>query len=373
MKSEKVAVVVGTRPEIIKMFPVVRALRDHSIDFFIVHTGQHYSYELSKIFFEELNLPKPKYNLGIGSGSHAEETGRIMISIEDVLEKENPDILLVEGDTNSILAAALAAVKLHIPVGHVEAGLRSFDRSMPEEINRVITDHISTLLFAPTKLSMENLLREGIPYYKIHVTGNTIVDAVQYCLAKVRKAEKEVLEKLSIKKKKYVLVTVHRQENVDDPNRFKAIIEGLNLIKEKFGYEIIYPIHPRSRKRAAEFNIDLGKITVIDPLGYIDFLALEKNALAIITDSGGVQEEACTLGVPCITVRDNTERPETILVGANVLAGADSKSISDKFESLVINDRVRKWSNPLGDGKAGERIVKIVREYLEACTWQKFL
>ena len=369
----KVAVVVGTRPEIIKMFPVVRALKEYGMDFFIIHTGQHYSYELSKIFFEELNLPMPKYNLGVGSGSHSEETGRIIISIEKVLREEKPDILLVEGDTNSILGAALAAVKLHIPVGHVEAGLRSFDRSMPEEINRTITDHVSTLLFAPTEISMKNLLREGIPHYKVYVTGNTIVDAVHYCLTKVRKVEKDVLEKLGIEKRNYVLVTVHRQENVDDPGRFKAIIEGLNLIKERFGYEIIYPIHPRSRKRAAEFNIDLGKITVIDPLGYIDFLALEKNAFVIITDSGGVQEEACILRVPCITVRDNTERPETILVGANVLAGADSKSISDKFESLIINDSAHKWSNPLGDGKAGEHIVKIVEEYLEACTWRKFL
>ncbi len=370
----KVAVVVGTRPEIIKMFPVVRALKEYGMDFFIIHTGQHYSYELSKIFFEELNLPMPKYNLGVGSGSHSEETGKIMISIENVLREEKPDILLVEGDTNSILGAALAAVKLHIPIGHVEAGLRSFDRLMPEEINRILADHISTLLFAPTELAMKNLLKEGIPYYKIYVTGNTIVDSVKYCLSKVREIEEDTLTRIGIEKGEYVLATVHRQENVDDPDRFKEIVKGLNLIKEKFGYEVVYPIHPRSRKRASEFNIDLGAINVIDPVGYIEFLSLEKNAIAIITDSGGVQEEACTLSVPCITVRDNTERPETILVGANTLAGACARSILDKFETMVIkNCRRGKWINPLGDGKAGRRIVEIVKEYLGARTWRKYL
>lgn len=352
----KTAIVLGTRPEIIKMSPVIRVLEERDVDFFIVHTGQHYSYNLDKVFFEQLRLPTPKYNLKVGSGTHGEQTGGMLIGVEKVLMDEKPDIVLVQGDTNSTLAGALASVKLHIPVGHVEAGLRSFDMGMPEEVNRVLTDHMASLLFAPTFKARENLLREGVPDDVVFVTGNTVVDAVHHSLNLAD--TNGILDKLGVDSGEYFLVTVHRQENVDDVNRFQDILEGLRLIHKHYGLPMIYPTHPRAAKRIREFKLNTEGLTLIDPVDYLSFLKLEKEAKVILTDSGGVQEEACILRVPCVTLRDNTERPETLEVGANVLAGTSPKSILEK--AGVMLERPKNWANPFGDGRAGERIVEIL-------------
>ncbi len=353
----KIAIALGTRPEIIKMSPVIRELEKRRQEYFILHTGQHYSYNLDKVFFEQLQLPEPRYNLEVGSGSHAEQTGRILIGAESVLRAECPDVVLVEGDTNSVLASALAATKLHIKVGHVEAGLRSYDRNMPEEINRILTDHCSDYLFAPTDKAKAILLKEGISENKIFVTGNTIVDAV-YQNLEIAKSQQDSLRKLNVAPREYFLVTLHRQENVDSPSRFAAILEGLDRVAAGFHLPVIYPIHPHSLKRMKEFGLSPKNITMVEPVSFLDFLQLERKARLILTDSGGVQEEACVLGVPCVTLRDNTERPETLEVGSNILAGASPDRI---FEcTAFMLHRENKWINPFGDGKAGQRIVTIL-------------
>jgi UDP-N-acetylglucosamine 2-epimerase (non-hydrolysing) len=350
----KIAIALGTRPEIIKMSPVIRELQKRQENYFILHTGQHYSYNLDRVFFEQLKLPQPKYNLEVGSGSHAQQTGKILVGVENVLQDENPDIVLVEGDTNSVFASALAATKLHIKVGHVEAGLRSYDRNMPEEINRILTDHCSDYLFAPTPKARQILLGEGISKEKIFVTGNTIVDAV-YQNLEIATEQGNTLSSLNLATRKYFLVTLHRQENVDNPARFASILEGLDKVATEFHLPIVYPVHPHSQKRMNEFGLNPKNITLIEPTSFLDFLQLESNARLILTDSGGVQEEACILGVPCVTLRDNTERPETLDVGSNILAGALPNKIF-RCTSLMLN-KENKWSNPFGDGKAGQRIV----------------
>jgi UDP-N-acetylglucosamine 2-epimerase (non-hydrolysing) len=350
----KIAIALGTRPEIIKMSPVIRELEKRQENYFILHTGQHYSYNLDRVFFEQLKLPQPKYNLEVGSGSHAQQTGKILIGVENVLQDESPDIVLVEGDTNSVFASALAATKLHIKVGHVEAGLRSYDRNMPEEINRILTDHCSDYLFAPTKKAKTTLLGEGILENKIFVTGNTIVDAV-YQNLEIAREQGNTLSSLNLAQRQYLLVTLHRQENVDNQARFASILEGLNRVAAEFHLPVIYPVHPHSLKRMNEFGLNPKNITLIEPISFLDFLHLESNARLILTDSGGVQEEACILGIPCVTLRDNTERPETLEVGSNILAGA----LPDKIFrcTTLMLDKKNKWSNPFGDGKAGQRIV----------------
>jgi UDP-N-acetylglucosamine 2-epimerase (non-hydrolysing) len=351
----KVAVILGTRPEIIKMSPVIRELERRGIDHFVLHTGQHYSHNMDGVFFEVLGLNPPKYNLGVGSGTHGEETGRMLVGIERILAEERPGCVLVEGDTNTVLAGALAAAKMHIKVGHVEAGLRSGDMSMPEEVNRIVADHVSDYLFAPTQVSAQNLLREGISAQKIVVTGNTIVDAVQQSLSLVEGRGAKSIAGLD----RYLLVTIHRQENADNPARLRKIIEGLNLVSEELGLEVVYPAHPRARKRLKDFGISLGEmIRAIDPVDYLSFLILERGADLILTDSGGVQEEACILGVPCVTLRDNTERPETLEVGANILAGAEPSRILKCAREML--PRRGGWENPYGDGRSAERIVGLL-------------
>jgi UDP-N-acetylglucosamine 2-epimerase (non-hydrolysing) len=347
-----IAIILGTRPEIIKMSPIIRAL-DKPSNYFILHTGQHYSFNMDRAFFEQLELPLPKYNLNVGSGTHAEETGKMLMGIEKILAEEKPDLVLVEGDTNTVLAGALAAVKMGIRVGHVEAGLRSYDRSMPEEINRVLTDHLSDLLFAPTGGAKENLSKEGLDQNKIHVTGNTIVDAVYQNL--------KLAEHLGLgfELGGYLLLTLHRQENVDNPQKLRRIMKGLEAVSQHFEKPIIYPIHPRTKKRLREFKIKvpLG-IKIIEPLDYLSFLKLESGASLILTDSGGVQEEACILKVPCVTLRDNTERPETLEVGANSIAGIEPDLILKKAFQMLKSRR--EWENPFGDGHASERILNII-------------
>ena len=358
----KFCIVLGTRPEIIKMSPIIRKCEEGGLGFFMVHTGQHYSYGMDRIFFEELHLPQPKYNLDVGSGAHGGQTGKMLAGIEGILADEKPDIVYVEGDTNTVLAGALAAAKLHIKVGHVEAGLRSFDRTMPEEINRVVADHVSDLLFAPTEASRQLLLKEGIPEEKIFVTGNTIVDAV---LENMRIAnDSPVLERLGVRPRSYMLSTVHRQENVDDRKRLADIVQGLGLVAEEHGIPLILPAHPRTRKMLETFELKTPEnIRLIEPLGFMEFLKAEANARLVLTDSGGVQEESCILGVPCVTLRENTERPETIEVGANVLAGYRHEDIARCARDML--GKQSGWQNPFGDGHAGERIVDITKISLE--------
>ncbi|ACV24720.1 non-hydrolyzing UDP-N-acetylglucosamine 2-epimerase [Methanocaldococcus fervens] len=361
----KLSIILGTRPEIIKLSPIIRVLEKEDIDWHIIHTNQHYSENMDKIFFEELRLPKPKYNLNIGSGTHGEQTGKMLIKIEKVLLKEEPDVVVVQGDTNTVLAGALTASKLKIDVAHVEAGLRSFDKNMPEEINRVLTDHISSYLFAPTEIAKNNLLNEGIEEDKIFVVGNTIVDATLQNLKIAEKNENVRAFFNSIVDDNYFLLTLHRAENVDNKNRLKNIIEGIFKITELYDEDVIFPIHPRTKKKLNEFNLfeklkSNEKIKIIEPVGYLEFLMLEKNAKLILTDSGGVQEEACILKIPCVTLRDNTERPETVEVGANMLVGDDKGKLIKAVEIMLKKDM--NWENPFGDGKSGERIVKILKD-----------
>jgi len=353
----KIIIIVGTRPEIVKMAPIIKELESQGRDYFILHTGQHYSYSLDKVFFEQLELPPAKYNLEVGSGLPGEQTARILTGVEKVLPTEKADIVLAEGDTNSVVAGVLAAVKLHIKVGHVEAGLRSYDRSMPEEINRIVADHCADFLFAPTPTARKILIGEGIPEEKIFVTGNTIVDAIHQNL-EIAKGRANALNKLGLKPQGYFLVTIHRQENVDDQARFISILEGLNSVGAEFDLPVVYPIHPHSQKRIAEFNLQPQALSLVEPVDYFSFLQLESSARLILTDSGGVQEEACILSVPCVTLRDNTERPETLEVGSNILAGVAPERILE--QTRVMLGRQNKWPNPFGDGTAGKRIVEII-------------
>ena len=347
----KVAIVLGTRPEIIKMSPIIRELNEG--EFYIVHTGQHYDYQMDRIFFEQLKLPEPKYKLNIGSGTQAEQLGKMVMAIENVLTTEKPDIVLVQGDTNSVLSGALAACKLNIKVGHVEAGLRSYDRTMPEETNRVLTDHISDYLFTPTDDSRDILRHEGIAENKIFKVGNTIVGAVEQNIELARKFLRNG------HKNPYCVVTLHRAENVDNITRFTEIIQGINLVAQKLNLVCIYPIHPRAEKMLEMFGVKIGEIVLTPPKDYLSFLELLSGAKLILTDSGGVQEEACIMKVPCVTLRDNTERPETIRIKANRLAGALSKVIVAKSAEALHSKC--DWVNPYGDGKSGARIVKILR------------
>lgn len=358
----KIAIVFGTRPEIIKMAPVMRACQNLGASYLAIHTGQHYSQDLDGVFFDQLGIPTPDHNIRVGSGTHAHTTARALLGIERILLAERPDVVLVQGDTNSVLSGALAAVKLHVRVGHLEAGLRSGDRRMPEEINRVLTDHMSDYLFAPTVKARENLLREGIAEKQIFLTGNSIVDAVYQHLV-LAKTKTSTLNDLGLTRKKYLLLTLHREENVDVPERFASILRGVELTHQRISMPIIYPIHPRSEKRLGEFGIRVPEgILLTKPCGYLEFLQLLENARLVLTDSGGIQEEACILGVPCVTLRDNTERPETVELGANVLAGCCPEGILSATEAMFSNGL--RWDNPFGDGKSGERIIKLLLECL---------
>ena len=359
----KIGIILGTRPEIIKMSPIIRECDKLGLNYFIIHTGQHYSFEMDEVFFSQLELPVPKYNLYVGSGYHGEQTGKMLMDIEKVLMKEKPNIVLVQGDTNTVVAGSLAAVKLGIKVGHVEAGLRSYDRSMPEEINRILSDHLSDYLFAPTEDSRKNLLNEGILENNIFLTYNTITDAV-YQNMDIANRKSDIINKLNLKPNEYFLVTAHRQENVDAEERIKGIIDGLRLVGKTFSMPIIFPIHPRTLKRLDEFNLELPEtVQVIDPIGFLDFLQLEANAKLIITDSGGLQEESCILKVPCVTLRDNTERPETLEVGSNVLASTNPFLILESVNAML--NKGNNWGNPFGDGDSGKNIISILRSELE--------
>jgi len=352
----RIAIILGTRPEIIKLSPIIQECQRQNLDYFILHTGQHYSYEMDRLFFEELALPQPKYELNVGSGSHAEETGKMLIRIEKVLIEENPDIVLVEGDTNTALASALSATKQHIKVGQVEAGMRSHDRNMPEEINRILIDHVADYLFAPTGNAEKILLKEGIPAYKIFITGSTIVEAISQHL-EIASRKVHVEREPST----YFLATSHREENVDLPERLGSILDGLSLLYQEFKLPIIFPAHPRTQRNLEQFKLSIPDgVKLIKPVGYLEFLQLERNASLILTDSGGVQMEACILHIPCVTLRKSTEWVETVDMGANILAGYEPESILHSAKQML--GRHNKWQHPFGDGTAAIRAIEIITE-----------
>jgi len=358
----KIAFILGTRPEIIKCAPVIRECEKQGIPFILIHSGQHYSYEMDQIFFEELELPKPHYALEVGSGSHGEQTAKILERVEKVLISEKPDVALVQGDTNTVIAGALAAAKLHIKVGHIEAGLRSYFREMPEELNRLVADVLSDFLFVPTKNSEKILLGEGYSKEKIHVVGNTVVDATLEHI-KISEKKSNILKELNIEPKKYFVITAHRPENVDKPTRLKSILESLVEVSNKYKMSVVWPIHPRTQKMIEEFGYlpitkKIHNLNIIKPIGYFDMLSLQSNAKLVLTDSGGMQEESCIIGVPCVTLRDNTERPESIDVGANKLAGVKTKEIISSIEEMIA--KKGGWKNPFGDGTTAKKIIKIL-------------
>jgi len=354
----KYGIILGTRPEIIKLYPIIKHLENNNKEYFIIHTNQHYSENMDKIFFKELNLQPAKYNLNVGSHSHAKQTGLMLERLEEKHISENPDIVFIQGDTNTALAGALVASKLKIKIAHVEAGLRSYDNNMPEEINRIIADHISNYLFVPTKKQEQILLSEGISQDKIFVVGNTIVDTLM-AIESISEQNSRILEKLSLNPKEYFLATIHRQENVDNKERFVSIFKGLSNVHEHSNKKIIYPIHPRALKMIRQHEITIPEgIELIDPVGYVDMIKLMKNCLCVLTDSGGIQEESCILRVPCVTLRDNTERPETLEVKSNILAGADPEKILQSVQYMIQSDR--NWKNPFGEGDSGPKIIDMI-------------
>ena len=357
----KVVNIVGARPQFIKLAPVLRAIKRYNqkypknvIESVIIHTGQHYDYEMSQIFFEELEIEEPDYYLEVGSGSHGHQTGEILKRTEDVLLSERPDLVIVYGDTNSTLGGALAAAKLHIPVAHVEAGLRSFNRQMPEEINRVLTDHISDLLFCPTKVAVENLKREGIEK-GVYFVGDVMYDSVLYNI-KLAEKNSEIMSYLRLKPKTYALATVHRAGNTDNYQRLITIFQALEKIAKEI-MPVILPLHPRTRRRLKKLGIALKNVRIFEPLSYLDMLLLEKNARVILTDSGGVQKEAFFLKVPCITLREETEWIETVKAGWNTLVGCNIEKI---LEAVQTAKPGKKNCNPYGDGQAADKIVSII-------------
>ena len=353
---KKVGIILGTRPEIIKLSSIIRELQKRKIDFFIIHSNQHYSKNMDSIFFKELRLPQPKYNLNIGSCSHGQMTGRIIEKTESILLKEKPNWILIQGDTNTVIGGAIAASKLGIKIGHVEAGLRSYDKTMPEEINRIITDHISDKLFTPTKIQTNILIKEGINKNKISTTGNTIVDAIYQNIKIAQKNNKFK----HYQKENYFLLTLHRPSNVDNKKNLTELLDAITKVAKKNETPIYFPIHPRTKKQIILFKIKLDNdyIKLMKPVSYLEMLILEKNAKLIFTDSGGIQEEACILQVPCITLRENTERPETIDVGASVLVGHNkNKIIKATGKMLKIK---RKWENPFGEGNISIKIINCI-------------
>jgi UDP-N-acetylglucosamine 2-epimerase (non-hydrolysing) len=350
--------IVGARPNFMKVAPVLNALRDRKkVVQTLVHTGQHYDVNMSDVFFQQLGIPAPDVNLSVGSGSHAKQTAEIMMRMEPVVLERQPDVVLVYGDVNSTVATALVCAKLEIQIGHVEAGLRSFDRTMPEEINRLVTDQLANLLFTPSADGDENLLREGIPEKKIFRVGNVMIDSLVRLLPAAQKALLQTTKTLALPEH-YALVTLHRPANVDDSVTLKGILESLLEVNRDLA--VLFPAHPRTRKRIADFGLDAGQLRVLDPLPYVEFLGLQSRATVVITDSGGIQEETTYLGVPCLTVRENTERPITVSMGTNVLVGRDRDKLRSEL-SNVLSGRAKKGTvPPLWDGHAGERIADVL-------------
>ena len=348
--------VVGARPNFMKAAPVLRAIQNTGQKQTLVHTGQHYDVNMSDVFFQELKIPAPDVNLAVGSGSHAQQTAEIMARFEAVVQQRKPDVVLVYGDVNSTVAAALVCAKLSVPVGHVEAGLRSFDRTMPEEINRLVTDQLSEILFTPSADGDTNLLREGIAREKIHFVGNVMIDTLVRLLPLATQAKKNGLPR------QYALVTLHRPANVDDPQMLRKILISMLALNKDL--PVIFPLHPRTRQAIRQFGLETDGIRMTDPISYLEFLALQCRATVVITDSGGIQEETTYLGIPCLTARANTERPVTVEIGTNILIGDDMEKL--RTETLnVLNGRGKKGSvPPLWDGHASERIASILTNWL---------
>jgi UDP-N-acetylglucosamine 2-epimerase (non-hydrolysing) len=358
----KILCIAGARPNFMKIAPLMKAFEaEPEIEPMLIHTGQHYDKKMSDLFFRQLEIPEPDVNLGVGSGSHAIQTAAIMTAFEPVVLDEKPDAVLVVGDVNSTIACGLVAVKLGVPLIHVEAGLRSFDRTMPEEINRILTDSISDILFCTEKAGVENLLREGINTENIHLVGNVLIDTL---LENSKKADSsQILQELFLVPQKYVLLTLHRPSNVDNPDVLSRILDALDIIQQEM--PIVFPIHPRTRVKLESFNLNdrlkrMDRLKIIEPLGYIEFLNLMSNARIVLTDSGGIQEETTILKVPCLTLRENTERPITVEMGSNRLVGTDKGKIIAAYNEVKDSRYPELSIPPLWDGKASGRIAAII-------------
>jgi UDP-GlcNAc3NAcA epimerase len=358
----KIFTVVGARPQFIKAAAVSRVIRDKyggKLREVIVHTGQHHDGNMSQVFFDQLDIPPPDYNLELSGGLHGEMTGRMLEAIEKVLLLEKPDWVLVYGDTNSTLAGALAAAKLHIPVAHVEAGLRSFNMRMPEEINRILADRVSSLLFCPTETAVANLQNEGVSR-GVHQVGDVMYDVALF-YRKRAGCRASILEELRLKPKRYVLATCHRAENTDDAHNLGEILLGLSQIA-KDRMPVVLPLHPRTLKKVNEFGLNhvVASLTILEPVSFLDMIALEKDAAVILTDSGGVQKEAFFYGVPCVTMREQTEWIETVALGWNVLVGASHIKIREATQKVIHSKKARGNSKPYGDGRSAEAIIKLI-------------
>lgn len=356
----RIVSIIGARPQFIKAAPVSRALRAAGHQEFLVHTGQHYDSNMSDLFFEELGIPEPDVNLSVGSGLHGAQTASMLAGLEEVIVRERPDCVLVYGDTNSTLAGALAAAKLHIRVAHVEAGLRSFNRAMPEELNRIVADHLSDILLCPSRTAVENLKAEGIRA-GVHLVGDVMYDAVLQFSGRAREVS-SILKDLELEGGRYLLATVHRAENTDNVARLRAILTALSAIKET----VVFPVHPRTRKLLSERSGDglslAGNVRVVEPVGYLDMLMLEQNARMILTDSGGVQKEAYWLKVPCVTLRDETEWVETVEAGWNILVGADAKRIVQAVSGFRPAEG--SYRQLYGDGRVAEQCVYVLESHI---------
>jgi UDP-N-acetylglucosamine 2-epimerase (non-hydrolysing) len=345
--------VVGARPNFMKLAPVLRALSTrNNVRQTIVHTGQHYDANMSDVFFQQLGVPAPDVNLAVGSGSHAQQTAGIMTRFEAAVLDRKPGMVLVYGDVNSAVAAALVCAKLQIKVGHVEAGLRSFDRTMPEEINRLVTDQLADVLFTPSEDGDLNLAREGIAKEKIHLVGNVMIDSLVRLLPEALKHGRNGFPE------SYALVTLHRPSNVDDGGTLSEILQSLLEVSKNLA--VLFPAHPRTRQRLEAFGMDARQLRVLDPVPYVEFINLQRNATVVITDSGGIQEETTYLGVPCLTLRDNTERPVTVSQGTNILVGKDPEKLRIELESILQGNAKRGTIPPLWDGYAAERIARVL-------------
>ncbi|MHB2153664.1 non-hydrolyzing UDP-N-acetylglucosamine 2-epimerase [Calditrichota bacterium GD2] len=362
----KVINVVGARPNFMKIAPIQREMSKYSnIKPVLVHTGQHYDKRMSKLFFNDLQLPEPDIYLGVGSGTHAEQTAKIMTHFEKILNEEKPDLVLVVGDVNSTAACSMVAAKMNTKIAHVEAGLRSFDRTMPEEINRLVTDVLSDLLFVTEKSGLENLKREGIADHKVHFVGHVMIDSLIYF--KPKADQSAILDELNLTPGEYGVITLHRPSNVDNKQNFEKLLNAFAQIEQRL--PLIFPIHPRSQKMIDQFGLreeveKMSNLRLLDPLGYLDFMKLLHNARLVLTDSGGIQEETTFLGIPCITMRENTERPITVEIGTNVLVGTDTQRIVLEAEKILDGNAKKGQIPELWDGRAAERIVKIINEEL---------
>jgi len=354
-KTMKVLHVVGARPNFMKVAAVMSGLRLYAhVSQILIHTGQHYDSNMSAVFFEQLELPEPDVNLAVGPGSHARQTAEIMTRFEPVVLKTKPDMVLVYGDVNSTVAAALVCAKLGVRLGHVEAGLRSFDRTMPEEINRIVTDRLADLLFTPSEDADVNLQKEGVASEKIFCVGNVMIDSLVKLLPLAQQRRRNGLPA------RYALVTLHRPSNVDDGDALKRILESLVDLSDDLA--VLFPAHPRTRQRISEFGLPTGNLHLLDPLPYVDFLGLQAGAQVVITDSGGVQEETTYLGVPCLTLRENTERPVTVSLGTNTLVGPDPGKLHAGVALALAGKGKKGIIPPLWDGRAGERIARVIAE-----------